>query len=1145
MYAGPERKASLGQALRQLCTQADVELFLEEWDILCSPDHDLSQESVQEELLRRVRAGLYDYIFMSPPSNTWSRALHSNPWGPRPLRNKFWPRGFPWLEGHFLELARLGNVLVDFCFTICHVISGSKLEYLVKVICEHPEDLGCSTNLQGKLIFPASIWQLPAFWALLKMNSWHTVAFFQCRFNIERLKPTRLLSNIPAVLNFGVSGPPLFDSEGYYVGPLPARCTHGGHPPLIKQHAHDPFATTDTGVYPPAMDVALAELIFQDFSASLPVGGGKVAMPKSPGEGPATGVSPVTGAHEEGGPVTGVGKEKRDPITGVGPVTGVHVGGSPVTGARKGKGDPVTGVGPVTGVRVRETKEVLEGKVPVTGSGRRERDPVTGVVEGKGPATETEQEAGFDGVEMGEDHPVTGVSEWSVTGPEEPKGGCRRGTLRAHYKGRSRPFHDGLGLCSMGRQAAKDRDPRLGSTAACLKGIFWEAFAEWLEPLGRAGELRLMAQVLCGRLEDHPFGSLPETIRAAWTRRLEAEGFHPSRRPGDRSSAIELRLLLNVARTAGDPDCEYLEDMAAIGVKLGTNGEIPRVPAVYEEKTKWNLPDPTEDHWTDETVRENYRSALDHMEKVKSQIQKDIEKGDILEMSLDEARAGFGNSLKVASLAAVPKDPVWDQIRVVHDATHGVEVNHHIKVGNRMRFPLFDDLEAAMAQFMAEADSRRLAMAYDYKGAHRLIPIHSSDWGLQAFRLDETDKVYVNCVGTFGVASAAFWWSRLAGTLQRVMWRFLPCNDPLYALLYADDGLAMVSGPAYRKILLALLLFLTVMGAPLSWPKTRGGQQVEWLGYTVDVKKGLVGISAKKVEWLETWIGEVLDRRSVLGRDMRSALGRMGFLAGPLKHSRPFLALIYRWTSKIGAGSFTAIPLAVQLTLRFFLEAIKAAPLRAPRAVPRPGGEIFRVDAKADAGVVSIGGWESFSGCPPNRARWFSVKLTRKNAPWIYVKGEPFKIISSLELLAITVGIMVFGPGAKWKDLAGRLALTAYTDNQTNAYVLDKFMSTAFPASVILMELAMQLQDRQIDLDLQWIPREQNVEADALTNEDFTMFSHENRLEVDLLNLDFKVLNVLMALAEDIDRDIVLKRSSKPMPSNQDPAKKMRLTQPW
>ena len=203
------------------------------------------------------------------------------------------------------------------------------------------------------------------------------------------------------------------------------------------------------------------------------------------------------------------------------------------------------------------------------------------------------------------------------------------------------------------------------------------------------------------------------------------------------------------------------------------------------------------------------------------------------------------------------------------------------------------------------------------------------------------------------------------------MWKFLPYDHPMYALLYADDGLALSSGPLYRRVVLALLLFLTVLGAPLAWPKTRGGQQVEWLGYLVDVKRGLVGISAKKVEWLRGWIEDVLARRSVLGREMKAALGRMGFLAGPLKHARPFLALVYRWTSKVSPGSYTALPLAVQLTLRFFLEAVLATPVRPPRAVPRPGGEIFRVDAKADAGVVSIGGWESFSGCPPTKLGGF------------------------------------------------------------------------------------------------------------------------------------------------------------------------------
>ena len=159
------------------------------------------------------------------------------------------------------------------------------------------------------------------------------------------------------------------------------------------------------------------------------------------------------------------------------------------------------------------------------------------------------------------------------------------------------------------------------------------------------------------------------------------------------------------------------------------------------------------------------------------------------------------------------------------------------------------------------------------------------------------------------------------------------------------------------------------------------------------------------------------------------------------------------------------------------------------------------------------------------------------------IKGEPFKIISSLELLAITVALMVFGVDAAWKDLAGRLALTAYTDNQTNSHILDRYMSTV-PASVVLMPLALQLH-KQLDLDLQWIPREQNVEADALTNEDFTLFDKEKRIEVDLQTLDFKILHTLMALAEDIDHEIVMKRSPKAQASHQDPAKKLRLTQPW
>ena len=231
--------------------------------------------------------------------------------------------------------------------------------------------------------------------------------------------------------------------------------------------------------------------------------------------------------------------------------------------------------------------------------------------------------------------------------------------------------------------------------------------------------------------------------------------------------------------------------------------------------------------------------------------------------------------------------------------------------------------------------------------------------------------------------------------------------------------------------------------------------------------------------------------------------------------------------------------------MKFFLEAVKCLPTRVPKGVPRPGGEIFRVDVKADGGIVSIGGWETYRGAKASEARWFSIRLDRKNARWIYVKGEPYKIIPTLELLAITSALIIFVAKAKWRSLSGRLALTAFTDNQTNAFILDRFMTTAFPASAILMEPASQFQDYDLDLDLQRVPREQKVEADDLTNENINSFSFANRISVDLENLDFKILPKLMDLAGSIDEEIALKRASKATAAYQDPAKKLRVTQPW
>jgi hypothetical protein len=90
-------------------------------------------------------------------------------------------------------------------------------------------------------------------------------------------------------------------------------------------------------------------------------------------------------------------------------------------------------------------------------------------------------------------------------------------------------------------------------------------------------------------------------------------------------------------------------------------------------------------------------------------------------------------------------------------------------------------------------------------------------------------------------------------------------------------------------------------------------------------------------------------------------------------------------------------------------------------------------------------------------------------------------------------------------------------------------------------------------LDLSWFPREQNVEADALTNGEFHDFDPSMRVEVSQELLGFGLLNELMESSSKLCLELeagnkeralrpkaVLTKSAK-VPVT----KKLRWTQPW
>ena len=710
--------------------------------------------------------------------------------------------------------------------------------------------------------------------------------------------------------------------------------------------------------------------------------------------------------------------------------------------------------------------------------------------------------------------------------------------LQAYYKGEHRGIHDGGGLKSPGRLPVDQRPPPGSQKAADLGAHCKKLFLRWLlekEAEKKGSTEAAFWNLAAGRLQSSPFGSRMGDLRDRLDEMLVEQGFEPQRKETDRDTEINFRRLRAVLQSLGDEDHCYLDEMASSGVSLGVDETMPRTPEVFEEKTKWAR------EFTDEVLEDkmadNYPSAEESWEDIKRQVMEDVERGCIIEMEESEAVKEFSGRLAVAALGAVPKDQESTAVRLIHDGSYSVDVNRRIKVRDRLRFPLIDDAAAMLVE--AERMSRgrdgpqRMSMVYDISRAHKLIPIRRKDWGLQAFRLpgrsedQAKKKIYLHTRGTFGIASAAYWWGRVAAGLVRAAHKLSDVNLGVLHLLFADDGWVVATGKYFWRKLLYWLFILELLEVPISWKKVKAGTTVQWIGYTLCVQTFRKGIAERKVRWVEDWVRRHLASGGATGREVKAALGRLTFVAGALQMLRPFLGPLFAWSAILRGGAFAKFPEAVHMLLKFIERCVREEPMTVARSVAFSAEEVFRVDAKAEKDKIVIGGWESFGVSNTKEARWFSVELTRRNAAWAYVKGEPFRAIASLELTAILTALILFGKGAKWTGRRTKLQITGITDNLGNAFLVHKFLSCKFPLSIILMEVSCQLRRLNLEMDLGWVPRDQNTQADALTNSSFEDFDESRRIVVNFENIEFMVLRELMAEAGKLDEDIRLVKSSK------------------
>ena len=167
----------------------------------------------------------------------------------------------------------------------------------------------------------------------------------------------------------------------------------------------------------------------------------------------------------------------------------------------------------------------------------------------------------------------------------------------------------------------------------------------------------------------------------------------------------------------------------------------------------------------------------------------------------------------IAATGAIAKKGKEGEVRVMYDGSNGITTNPGIRVRDQVRYPIAQDGKAVLSE-CAEEGGPHFSLHIDYSGAHRQVAVEESEWGRQACQVRGTaaeaakilgkeraeadwkvwsstgvrvrqssgrkalealppkvleEVLWVNTVGTFGIASAGYWWGRAGAAVARLL----------------------------------------------------------------------------------------------------------------------------------------------------------------------------------------------------------------------------------------------------------------------------------------------------------------------------------------------------------------------------------------
>ena len=693
--------------------------------------------------------------------------------------------------------------------------------------------------------------------------------------------------------------------------------------------------------------------------------------------------------------------------------------------------------------------------------------------------------------------------------------------MSLEWSGKARQLVDGFGLCSPTLWEPSQRGAHLDAKAQDLcrqvhdlaENFIREKFED---PRREAIKLGL------GHITASPFtASELDHLRRKWAAFLPSTQMAlivPDRQP------FFLGIIGQSLELLGDPDAQIFmegEDSFWTGVPLGYDEPLPRAAAVFPKKEKIRPLDESEYN----PMAENYRSAKEMAEGLEKKFREEEALGRMVPTTLGELKQQFPERIPLVAAMGAIKKPNGD-VRPLHDGTHYVQLNNQILFQDQLQYPGPEDA-ASMVRLVQEEKDSVFSLSADIASAHRLVKIRKRDWPLLACKARTEDKtVWINCVGTFGISSASYWWTRLFAGIGRLV-SYVMQQLRWYQLVYVDDLHITCLGRRKFENLWTVLLLYELLGTPFSYAKFSGGLAVQFVGYLLDYRLCLIGITKRRGEWLVGFIQDLQRSGGTVAlRRFNEFVGRLGFVARVLVWLKPFMAPLYAWSSVLDRSTVATAPRLVMLALRFLEVQLVGCEYMHTCLRPQGStGEQFRTDAKCETGKVVLAGH-----CLCDK-RWFALEVFPEQAPFLFKpNGDSQWASTTAELLAVLVAMQLFGHF----DRQGGpdptpLKVTAGTDNLANEHLIKKGLTTKWPLCLVFMQLTEFLMRSGTLICLDWRPRDENALADSLTNGDFGNVDLGSRLPCEWGDFKFGLLEKLWAEREQfLDKD-TLKAQAHPL----------------